>query len=355
MRTMDPSIPVPRGVNNPGEIDACHHGPAPALLPFPSDGILRDKVGTPMRRLIVAGFFLVVAGFALYSQSTAQKPFKVQYVDGNVELRLKGQTAWKLLKVNNLVPIDATIRLVGSAAVDLMLDKTRVSLIKAGTYPLAGLVSRMKTSSGTGLGASVAQKVAMVITDPHTAIPTGSRGAAVMGVRSPNSAAPKFGLSDMMFEEDTEEFYVEVSALLDTKKYAKAIEKLEPEVATTTGNIKVYNQSLLVEAYLGSGETSRAWKQLALMKVDPKLPFYYDYLVLKGQVQADALEYRDSLATIAPLLEPLAQNGYGQFACLIAYYAYKGLDKPAEAADIRAKGIAIDPASDTAKVLSGLK
>ena len=120
-----------------------------------------------MRRLIVAGFLLLVAGFALYGQSTAQKPFKVQYVDGTVEMQLKGQTAWKPLKVNTLVPVDATVRLVGGAAVELMLDKTRISLIKAGTYPMAGLVSKMKTSTGTGLGASVAQKIAMITTTPN--------------------------------------------------------------------------------------------------------------------------------------------------------------------------------------------
>jgi hypothetical protein len=308
-----------------------------------------------MRRLIVAGFFLVVAGFALYGQATVQKPFKVQYIDGTVEMQLKGQPMWKQLNVNTLVPADATVRLGGGSTVELMLGKTRISLIKAGTYPMASLVSKAKVSSGTGLGASVAQKVAMIVTGPDTSIPTGVRGSTPMGVRSPDGAAPKFGLSEMMWGEDTKEFYTEVTALLVTKKYAKAIEKLEPEVATTIGNIKVYSQSLLVEAYLGSGETSRAWKQLVLMEVDPKLPFYNDYLILKGQVQADALEFADSLATLKPLLDPLAEDAYGQSACLIAYHAYKGLDKPAEAAAIRAKGIAIDPASDTAKVLSGLK
>jgi hypothetical protein len=306
-----------------------------------------------MRRLIVAGILLVIAGFALYGQSTVQKPFVVQYVDGKVEIQLKGQTTWKPLNVKGSVPADATVRLDKDATIEILRDTTRVSLIKEGTYPMAGIVSKIKTSSGTGLGASVAQKIAMVVpTSNTTAMRTGD---ATAGVRAPDAAAEKYGLSDMMWDEGTKEFYKEVSALLDTKKYAKAIEKLEPEVATTAGNIKVYNQSLLVEAFLGSGETSRAWKQISSMKVDPKLPCYNDYLVLKGQVQADALEYEDSLATLKPLLDPLAQNTFGQSACLVAYHAYKGLGKATEAADIREKGIAIDPSTDTAKALSELK
>ena len=118
-----------------------------------------------MRRLIVAGLFLIAAGFTLYGQSTAPKFFKVQYVDGKVEMQLKGQTKWNPLQINTLVAVDATVRLAEGATVELMLDKTRVSLIKAGTYPMASLASKVKTSTGTRLGARVAQKVAMIVTD----------------------------------------------------------------------------------------------------------------------------------------------------------------------------------------------
>lgn len=297
-----------------------------------------------MRRLIVAGFLLLVAGFALYGQSTAQKPFKVQYVDGTVEMQLKGQAAWKPLKVNTLVPIDATVRLVGGAAVELMLDKTRFSLIKAGTFPMAGLVSRMKTSTGTGLGASVAQKIAMITTTPNAAI-AGTRSSAIAGVRGDPE---KYGIPrDVMWPDSLDA----IETLLNEMKFGLAEERLVRELRNP-GPLKLLFEFRLAEAYLGLRQTARAWQLISSMTPGPSLGCYNDFLVLKSQLQADALEYLDSLATITPLLEPLAQNGYGQFACLIAYHDFKNLGRAEEASDIRARGIAIDPASEVAKMLS---
>ena len=57
-----------------------------------------------MRKLVVAGFLLILAGFSLYGQTTVQQPFVVQYVDGSVQVQLKGQTAWKTLKAKDRGP-----------------------------------------------------------------------------------------------------------------------------------------------------------------------------------------------------------------------------------------------------------
>jgi tetratricopeptide (TPR) repeat protein len=207
-----------------------------------------------------------------------------------------------------------------------------------------GLVIRMKTSSGTGLGVSVAQKIAMITTTPNVAM-AGIRGSAVMGVRGDPE---KYGIPrDVMWPDSLDV----IETLLNEKKYGLAEERLIRELRNP-GELKLLFEFRLAEAYLGQGKTARAWKLISSMTPDMSLGCYNDFLILKSQLQADALEYVDSLATIAPLLEPLAQNGYGQFACLIAYHDLKNLGRTEEASDIRARGIAIDPASEAAKMLS---
>ena len=102
------------------------------------------------------------------------------------------------------------------------------------------------------------------------------------------------------------------------------------------------------------------------MEVRPDDTEYRDYLLRKAQLQVDALQNEDALATLKPLLEPLAKDEFGQAACLVAYYAYKGLDRAKEAADVKQKGLAIvyyrtdekgaqvEVTSETAKILATL-
>src|SRR5512136_360598 len=130
-----------------------------------------------MRKLVVAGFLLVLAGFSLYGQTTVQQPFVVQYVDGGVQVQLKGQTAWKTLKTRDPVPSDATLKLAKGAMIELARDRTVLSLIKEGMYPMAGLLSKVQTS-GSGIGSTVAQKIRAVSTDPVQSSSTGGVRAA---------------------------------------------------------------------------------------------------------------------------------------------------------------------------------
>jgi len=94
---------------------------------------------------------------------------------------------------------------------------------------------------------------------------------------------------------------------------------------------------------------------------------YGDFLIRKAQLQADALLYEDALATVKPLLEPLVKDEFGQAACLVAYYAYRGLNRSKEAAETRQKGLGIKfygvdeksnkvaVESETARILAGLE
>ena len=111
-----------------------------------------------MRKLVVAGIFLVVAGLVAFGQAAAPKPFVVQYVDGSVQVQLKGQTTWKALKAKDQVPVDATVKVGKGAMIELVRDKTVLSLIKEGTFPITSLVAQGQ-SSDAPLGATVAAKI----------------------------------------------------------------------------------------------------------------------------------------------------------------------------------------------------
>jgi Tfp pilus assembly protein PilZ len=362
-----------------------------------------------MRKLVVAGFLLILAGFVLYSQTTVQQPFVVQYVDGSVQLQIRGQTAWKTLKAKDQVPADATVKLAKGAMMEMSRDKTVLSLIKEGMYPMAGLLSKVQ-ASGTGLGSTVAQKIKSVSSDPVQSSTTGGVRAAQAGdkrdwsnggyslqqkLKDEKEKADLIAKKDMPkegFEIDNLQFfywglkggYAErenprmyeeykdavdrgIRAMIDSQ-YDAAIENLRGAVtqAIFTEEIRRANY-LLAVAYIDAGSPVRAWKIISGMNVVKDDLEYGDFLVRKAQLQVDSLQYEDALATVRPLLEPLAKDEFGQAACLVTYYADTGLNRNKEAADARQKGLGIqfftedengkkvETQSETARILKSLE
>lgn len=362
-----------------------------------------------MRRIVLAGIFLVLAGFVLYGQSAAQQPFVVQYIDGSVQIQLKGQTAWKSLKVKDQVPVDATVKLAKNAMLELARDKTVISLIKEGIYPITSLLSKLE-SSGSGLGSSVAQKIKSVSAQPVQSSTTGGVRAAKVGEK-PDWTGGGYSLEQMLRDEQEKQdgiskkdvpkegfeidnlqfFYWGLKGGYAEREYPRMYEEYKDAVdqgvrALISGKYNAATEHLrsavtaaifpdeqrkanylLAVAYVEAGSPVRAWQIISNMNVMKEDFEYNDFLIRKAQLQVDALQYDDALITLKPLIEPLAKDEFGQAACLVAYYAYKGLNRNKEAADVRQKGLSIvftvtdekgakvQVQSETARILAGLE
>jgi hypothetical protein len=324
---------------------------------------------------------------------------------------LKGQTAWKTLKAKGSVPADATVKVAKGAMIEMARDATVLSLIKEGLYPMAGLLSKVE-ASGSGLGSTVAQKIKAVSSEPVQSSTTGGVRAAEGGEKPDwtnggytlkqkledekdkadliaKMAVPKegFEIDNLQFfywgikggyaERTTSDWSEEyddaidkgIRAIIDSQ-YDAAIEHLRNAVTEALpsfpAEVRAANY-LLAVAYVEAGSPVRAWKIISGMDVMKDDREYRDVLIRKAQLQVDALQYEDALATVKPLLEPLAKDEFGQASCLVAYFAYKGLNRFKEAADIRQKGLSIvftgyDTSgnkvvveTETARILAGLE
>jgi hypothetical protein len=343
----------------------------------------------PMRTLFLAGFLIVFGGFTVHGQAAVQKPYVVQYVDGSVQVQVKNQAAWKTVKVRNSIPADATLRLAKGAIIELKRDKTVVSLVKEGTYPVSKFAAKTGGSAGSGVLDIVAQKIEALGSSPPAAgsIRAGSTAAGVRGERI-SIAGLRVGLSGYLVhwgvlgaikanidfvEEDQLIISEAIRILLVRSDYPAAIKKLEAGLREIMEPDRGYEMAyLLATAYSKSGSAARAWKAISLIPdtVTPaewiRPEAYSDSLLRKGQIQVDLAEYSDALVTLKPLLDPLVKDAFGQVACLVAYHAFKGLDRPDDAAAARRNGLGIrffrtddkgnqvEVTSETAKILATL-
>jgi predicted negative regulator of RcsB-dependent stress response len=349
-----------------------------------------------MRKLFLAGSFLVLAGLALHGQATVQKPFVVQYVDGRVEMRVGAAEKQTPLAVKAMVSLDATIIVAKGAMIELKRDATVISLIKAGTYKMAELAGTAQGGTGAGLVAIVASKLKAVTsqptltstvagvradpckdikefikggaTDPNLRYCTEVKGAAKImfvywGLKggyievSPDMAAD--------YEEYKNAVDEAIRALL-RKQYGAAIEycmKAFKEASpgdlrdpTERENAEMRTAAyLLACAHMENGSMAQAWKAIKDLGANPGDREYKDILIRKAQLQVDGFLFDEALATLRPLLQPLDRTEFGQAASLVAYHALAGLGRTKEAGEVKKNGLAIDQATSTGKVLAGLK
>jgi hypothetical protein len=245
-----------------------------------------------------------------------------------------------------------------------------------------------------GIGSTVAQKIKAVASEPvqssttggvRAGIPTANwsdGGYSLLQKQKDDLAGNDYlnlqfkfwgirgGYADRPTLQMVEEYSVAVDkgvrALIEGTN-DKAIQYLRDAVTEAIFDDEVKRANyLLAVAYTEGGSPARAWKILSDLAVGSEDLEYKDYLIRKAQLQVDSFLNEDALVTLKPLLDPLSKDEFGQAACLVAYYAYKGLDRSKEAADMKQKGLGIkitvkdendnkvEVTSETANILSTL-
>jgi hypothetical protein len=322
---------------------------------------------------------VVLAAGPAAAQSTAPQPFEVRYLEGSVQVQLRGTTKWTSLKVEAKVPGDATVRLAKGALLELADGSKVLSLIKQGIYDLALVAGRAPASGG--LASAVATKLRVLTSERQQASSAGGTRADMCdepqkfangGCTDPAASSSActvvfvhWGVraGSVRVYPAAQEFLDDAGLAIDMAirdllrgNYAKAVARLKPhdDVRGTDRDFLVEVRYLLASAYAESGQSALAWKLLSGLTVKPGDRAYRDVLVRRAQVLVDCGAAEDALTALKPLLDPLERSEYGQAASLVAWQAWLALDNPKLAAEARQRGIGIAPDSPTGKLLASL-
>jgi TolA-binding protein len=285
------------------------------------------------RRIALAIAFLLATAGVLFAQAIS-----VNYLDGVVEV--KTAKGWTALGIGDAVAADATVRITQSGSLELLKGKTRITLLKDGTYEIAKLMAATDKSGVGNTGTVIAQKLQSLTTEkPKTATVGGVRGAAQ-------------GTGDVTWVEEGEETRAKVQTLLDQKKYTDAVKALQQAIDESTVDADEQEFTYLMGvAYYGQGQTAKAYR--TLLKVTPPgdAAWYARFVILKSQVLVDTQSYQDALAVLTPFISTYPTGEATQVAYLLTSYCQKGLGDAAAARTALDAGYKIDPATDTAKLI----
>jgi TolA-binding protein len=264
--------------------------------------------------------------------------FTVNYLDGTVELQqTKG---WKALAIGDQVAADATIRVSDNGSVELQRGKTKVTLLKDGTYQMAVLAKSADKAGSSGVGTAVTQKLQALVTEkPKSNTAGGARGA-------------EQGTGTMTWVDESEEVRTRVQTMLDNQKYSEAANALKDALDEATSDSDTSElKYLLGVAYYGAGQPARAYKALSTVDASPNTTWYARFIILKAQVFVDTANYKDAVALLSPFISTYPTGDATQVAYLLSGMSQKGLGDAAAAKTAFDAGLKMNPASDTAKLI----
>jgi len=281
---------------------------------------------------------LLVALFAaVVTAGISAQAFTVSYLDGTVEL----QTAkgWTAVSIGDKIPADATVRISDTGSLELTRARTKITLLKDGTFSVASLAAGASSGS-TSVGSSIAQKLQTLVTEkPKSSTAGGVRGA-------------QQGSGDVTWVDENDETRAHVQALLDKKSWQDAVTLLQDSIKNAASDADAAEFSyLLGVAYYGAGQNAKAYRTLAKVAADPGTAWYARYVILKAQVLVDTQNYADALSVLSPFISDYPTGEATQVAYLLSGISQKGLGNKAAAKSAFDAGYQLDNSSDTAKLI----
>jgi len=282
------------------------------------------------------GFALIFA--LMLAVSAFAQSYSVTYADGNVELlTAKG---WSSLSIGDSVPATASVRVSGSGSLELTRGKSRITILKDGTYDVSSLARASEKTGSGSVGANIAQKIQSLTSDK-------SKTSAVGGVR-----AAEQGQQSVTWAEESDEVRSEVAAMFAEKKYDDALKTLNNALKDTSSQADVEEFTYLTGvAYYGAGQPARAYKVLSKVEANPSAQWYANYVLLKAQLLVDSADFSGALSILRPFITSNPSGESAQVAYLLTYYCQKGLGNAADAKAALEAGYQIDPTTDTAKLI----
>jgi tetratricopeptide (TPR) repeat protein len=284
------------------------------------------------KTLILAISLTFVLAVSAFAQS-----YSVSYSDGTVQM--KTANGWAPLAIGDAVPANASVRLSQSGSLELERGKSRITILKDGTYDIASLTRASEKSGSEGVGANISQKLQSLTSEKPKSTAAGGVRAAEQGREPPTWAT----------ESDSDEVRSEVTSLLAQKKYTEALKTLADAITDSSSPADQQEFTYLTGVvYYGAGQTVKAYRALEKVSADPSVQWYPNYILLKAQVLVDSPDFSGALNILHPFLTENPSGESAQIAYLLTYFCQKGLGNTAEAKAALETGYRLDPMTDTA-------
>ena len=257
----------------------------------------------------------------------------VEYMDGVLEIQSGGR--WDELDIGDSIPENAKIRLSDEGFVELSSGSVKVTLNKGGTYSAFDLLNSGRQVSAFNIGNLVNSKLKKLISPEE-------KEATAMGVR-----AAAVEEEEMTWVEEGAEYLEQGKDFLKEGDYESAV-----EVFLEGADFAFTDEEMWEYYYYASyanvqlGNTPDALELLSDMEPDFSVPIFTDYVLLKGSLLIEGLEFQDALSLFDEYMENPDRGESTQVVQFLSAVCLQSLGDTGEAVKKLEAAYALDRSSE---------
>ena len=286
-----------------------------------------------MRRFLI--IFIIVIAVTAYAQE-----LEISYFDGDVEITLSGE--WVEPEMGEVISGGQQIKLGSDSYAEILSSGSTIKLLKEGVYSVSDLIESADNQDTWELGKIGGINFKNII----------NKGAynssAVMGVRGAKQETESIEWIDSSIDYEEEG-----KIKLDDGDIEGALKLFEEGIELSENDpAPLYYYSAL--CYSLQGKNGKSLKNLDMVENPENYDFYPDFVILKGNILLEGLEYTDADSILKKYINKDSSSEKAQIVYLLLSYSSNGMNKKEEAKMYLNKVIEINSSNDASKIAGDL-
>ncbi|MBN1696540.1 MAG: hypothetical protein JW881_03400 [Spirochaetales bacterium] len=287
---------------------------------------------------------LLLLSLLMISSVSFSDSLVVDYVDGDVDIRIKGQ--WKPVSFGDKLPIESSIRLGKDSLIELVSGGDTISIFEQGVYRLDNIVNASKKVSSWGVADLFEVKMKAVFAGEETV--HGKESQA--GVRGPDQSVSLEDEVEFIDIEEDDEFIREGLSSIEKGNYKEALAVFQEGLGRSTDNEdKITYRYYIAYTCSQMEKKALALKYLTEVDIPDEHPFLRDIVILKGRLLVEGMAFQEALNVCSGYLTKYPDGEFAQALLIISSYCYRGLGDVKKAKKTLSSAVEIDPATAIGK------
>ena len=284
-----------------------------------------------MKKLMLTAMLLLAIVY-IYPQEIV-----IDYYDGEVEIMEKGK--WVLPDMGEILRNDFQLKIGVDSYAEIKSGNSIIKLMKEGIYKADSLMSSLKQTENWEIGRIGSLNFKNIINK------SAYNSSAAMGVRGEIQES-----KEIEWLDSGRDYLADGIAVLDEGNIAEALRIFNEgiELGEQDDNEPLYYYSALCHNLLGKNRES--FLKLEMIENPENHEFYADYVILKGSILLEGLEYKKAEILFKNYILKDNSSEKAQYIYLLLSYCTAGLQSRDESKQYLSKAISLDSNNEIGKI-----
>ncbi len=282
-------------------------------------------------------FAIIILGSVFFISQAASEEFVLDYLEGTMEINQDG--SWVEAMIGDAIAPDTQLNVDEETIAEFSGNNIRLTISNPGVYSLQDILKRKKRVSSLGFGTVIQNTYKYVAGNEK------NTSSAVMGVRGASVQDP----GDVAWMDEEDEQLSDGKDLIKKNKFKEAVSVLKEGFQDADADAEQEYMFYLGYANAMLGNNGKALKYLSGVKADGSETYFWNYVLVKGQLLIDSLSYKKALSLFNSYIKMYPDGENAQVSYFLAGISLKELGREKDARDFFIRAKRINPDSEVGR------